>query len=189
MYITSYPLDEYREYIKKCKTVNNCLTIEPNRAIKTAGILIDINERISKNKGNKFYTAKLEDETGTINLIYFPMRDELGKKYASIFFSGIDSITPVIIEGRVKEDSFGRSIVVSSIESLKKQNKIIQKQFTIDTNNKETEKEIISLLESYEKGSNIVIVNGKRFENLRISDTEYRVLLKYNIKPLNKEGM
>ena len=93
MYISGNPLDEYADIIKK------------NRKAY-AGVLEDYKEKISR-KGTSFYSLTFVIGDETISGVLF--QDKLP----------VEKGEPVLIEGRMKEDDFGKNITVNNILSLK----------------------------------------------------------------------
>ena len=126
MYITGGPVDEFKAIIDahKVTPLDNIFSVIDDEndiekkaikgQLKIAGVIEDVKIKTS-NKGNSFRTFNLEDETHTINCVYFGKRDNKGK---DLQLELIQDDNPVILEGEVRIDDFGVTFTVKNIISL-----------------------------------------------------------------------
>lgn len=169
MYITEHPLDRFKSVLKTFKKDNISDLIqeeeeqeqsapeagfskaEEEKRVVIAGIIKDISRIVTK-KGELMSTFDLEDVTGKVKVVVFPSDH---KK----FFSIIEEGNVVRVDGLYKKDSFGVSVLTSSLCELSSIS-VSPKKYVIKVDNNMVKlKEIIDFLytASCEEDGNVLV--------------------------------
>ncbi len=101
LYITGHPLEPYREFLHKMPNLVPCAELSEsgdNHQVRVGGIIAAIRKFYTK-KNKQMAFARLEDLTGSVELVIFP---DLLEKYSTL----LDEDSLVMVEGRtdVKEE-------------------------------------------------------------------------------------
>lgn len=79
-FISSHPLDEFREDLISCEPISKLLELEKESSWVSIGGMIQTNKRIVTQKGDMMSFANLEDHTSYIEVVAFPkIFDRYGK--------------------------------------------------------------------------------------------------------------
>jgi len=111
-YLTGHPLDDYREDILSVTDTNLSEKKQwvEGQSLRVGGLIRDIKNRKTK-KNDPMAVIVMEDIAGTVEVVIFP---ELYAQCAPILHSD----TPVVIEGQVKKDERGDSIIANGVDTL-----------------------------------------------------------------------
>lgn len=80
--------------------------------IKIAGVISEVKTIITKNSGKEMSFVKIEDDTGTVELVIFP---SIYEKHKDIIFENF----PIIVEGKINTRDEDISIIVENIKTKK----------------------------------------------------------------------
>ncbi len=111
-YLTGHPLDDYREDILAVTDANLSEKKEwvEGQSLRVGGLIREIKNRKTK-KNDPMAVIVLEDIASTVEVVIFP---ELYAQCATILHND----TPVVIEGQVKKDERGDSIIANGVDTL-----------------------------------------------------------------------
>ncbi|MBI4185505.1 DNA polymerase III subunit alpha [Candidatus Berkelbacteria bacterium] len=111
VYVSEHPLDQYREKLEKLNTKLSQLSAQThNQPVTVGGLVTDIRQITTKN-GEPMAFVKLEDYTGTAELVLFP---RTYKESASLW----QPEQLLLVNGKVNERNGQKSILVDSARLL-----------------------------------------------------------------------
>lgn len=119
LYISGHPLEPYRPTFDKMKNLTRCLELKEagdNHHVKVGGLILAVRSFYTK-KNNQMAFVRLEDLTGSVELVVFPEQYE---KHADLLIE--DNL--ILVEGRtdLKEEEDAK-ILVEKMEPLTQQQK------------------------------------------------------------------
>ncbi|MCR5834831.1 MAG: DNA polymerase III subunit alpha [Selenomonadaceae bacterium] len=110
-YITSHPLEPYREIFKWIDTTKSVVAKHAGKLVKVGGIITEA-RRVTTRKGDTMAFVRLEDFEGTIDVTIFP----------NVFYNAMKYVVPdniVVIEGRMDFTNDEIQILASHISEAK----------------------------------------------------------------------
>lgn len=178
IFLSGHPLEEYEEELKqliddndKCDKLINKVD---NELVHLGGIITDVKIKRSK-AGKKWASAKLEDLTGSVELIVY---EEVLNK----FESNLTSDTPCYVKGNIKKDGNELKLYVKEVLPLEqawskevKGVSIVVDEYVVS---KELLTELKTYLKSYKGSKNVPVyfkVNLDKVETIIAVSREYWV--------------
>ena len=112
-YITGHPLNRYREKFTELSIIptHELLEMEEKRDVNIGGLVRDLKQIQTKNKGDLMAYITLEDQYGTVEVIVFP---DVYRESQNI----ITQDTPIIISGNTDKTDKGMKVIAKRIFSV-----------------------------------------------------------------------
>lgn len=126
-YITGHPLNRYREKFTELSIIptHELLEMEEKRDVNIGGLVRDLKQIQTKNKGDLMAYITIEDLYGTIEVIVFP---DVYRESQNI----ITQDTPIIISGNTDKTDKGLKVIAKRIFSIDENN--LNKELRTDGN-------------------------------------------------------
>ncbi|MCX6348650.1 MAG: DNA polymerase III subunit alpha [Candidatus Aureabacteria bacterium] len=113
MYITGHPLSHYEKtlVLYASHTVRGLSELKDHSPVRLGGIIASVEEKTAKKTGKKFAVCRLEDLTGTAEIVLY------AKEYET-FAKRVTEGAVVFVEGSVNSREMGSNVVVSAVYPL-----------------------------------------------------------------------
>ncbi|MDP3741254.1 MAG: DNA polymerase III subunit alpha, partial [bacterium] len=115
LYVSSHPLDDYREILASCRSINTLTSSDENSRLTVGGIITRIQNILTK-KGEPMCFADLEDFGGKLELVVFP---SIFNEYKGLLAND----SQVIVYGRISDKDGEIKMLVEKITPIENASK------------------------------------------------------------------